>query len=1053
MSKHLFIGLGGTGGKILRAMRQRIFEEYGTNDPETRTHAEFLYVDSDENDLNDDKSWTYRGHPVNLSPSQKVNIHGINGAVLRNLNDYPGIKSFISEEDAVLLKNDNVAGIVDTGIGGQRRRFGRLLMANNVNDRLNGFTAILRERIISLMHAQEGDGGITFHIAAGLAGGTGSGSIVDTIAQLHKIIEPMGQDFEIFLYLYVPEIMVPERENAGFYHANGYAALQELNALSLGTYHPTDVSGDINPATGKVRRLVESLNVRPFKMAYLFTDHNEASKVLRKSDKLPMAVADFIFQKTYGQEDGVNTQMQRLINLENNAGAPETTEDGIRVHDTKFMSFGIVRIAYPEPEIKAFTAEKCASSVLKGLIYNKWINNSGFSVEPEEQARQGIAAEVRTPAFLESMHLTSEYLTLEKPIEDFPGSKDFNTYDQYWTNLTNFFSAKILKGDTKRQTWVGQLDNILTNQYNFNFRNLGVNSYFLNMRQQKEVRGFASVISNHIEKTFFDKWITGRHIDHQTISLQKIAIYLSELENFTRERIPKIDERVQILTRQRNEAQSKAEIDKKELTNTGWLSNVLFDTAARRFNNYANQRKLVFQYETTIEACAFAKLALQEIVDRLNDMKQTVGLLLNMFTEGVEEANSLANAAMNINQGNNNNEVEVVIKRFDSEVVENVVKEVIITDEDFQKSLLQNNLAKMREIAEGAGKPTLFKSLYERLEGRFADGRNRDEEKENVEELLLVINPATDISNKLGQNAQEETNQRLLNVNILDKLSTEFATDQQLSDFVNRQLRDRAMTFLQFNDAELNRGNIQMGQGVQVILPAGAQQLNFGRRFKQKILQSFPSSLIDENNSFSENRGGKVNEIVVISVKSGFPLRVVQNLSHLKNQYDNLVSPHNDLSKLNAMLLHTESMTSKEFPSLFDADPKDKKKRNILLAIQLHSIPGLIQKGQDPETGDEVNVVTVGTGFDAADYIIGKDAVETAKLIEENKDLRNALTDYIKDQITERYRSAKEKQEFQANIEKMVTTDVLKACGNNRLSPVFKEYVDVAKEYINQLKQ
>ena len=70
MANHLLIGLGGTGGKILRAMRKRIYEEFGTNEPDIDTHISYIYVDSDLKDLNDDASWNYMGNPVYLSPSE-----------------------------------------------------------------------------------------------------------------------------------------------------------------------------------------------------------------------------------------------------------------------------------------------------------------------------------------------------------------------------------------------------------------------------------------------------------------------------------------------------------------------------------------------------------------------------------------------------------------------------------------------------------------------------------------------------------------------------------------------------------------------------------------------------------------------------------------------------------------------------------------------------------------------------------------------------------------------------------------------------------------------
>lgn len=238
MANHLIIGLGGTGGNILREFRRRSYEHFGTHHPEGDTKIDYIYVDSSEDDLK----------ASNLDPNQKVNIHGMGGSVLDNLQAYPSMRAFITDEDRAILKQDDqVSMIIDTGIGGQRRRFGRMLLANNVmTDPQNGFSAVLNDRIIKMTHNAAEQANITFHICAGLAGGTGSGSIIDTIAQLHKIISPMGNAFDVFLYLYVPEIIVAARYDAGYYHANGYAALREINAIAIEKYHPTDIGGDIS---------------------------------------------------------------------------------------------------------------------------------------------------------------------------------------------------------------------------------------------------------------------------------------------------------------------------------------------------------------------------------------------------------------------------------------------------------------------------------------------------------------------------------------------------------------------------------------------------------------------------------------------------------------------------------------------------------------------------------------------------------------------------------------------------------------------------------------
>ena len=50
MANHLFIGLGGTGGKVLRELRKRVFEEFRSNEPEHGVFLDYIYVDSSDED-------------------------------------------------------------------------------------------------------------------------------------------------------------------------------------------------------------------------------------------------------------------------------------------------------------------------------------------------------------------------------------------------------------------------------------------------------------------------------------------------------------------------------------------------------------------------------------------------------------------------------------------------------------------------------------------------------------------------------------------------------------------------------------------------------------------------------------------------------------------------------------------------------------------------------------------------------------------------------------------------------------------------------------------
>ena len=279
MANHLIIGLGGTGGSIIRALRKRIYEEFRSLDPEGNANIEYLYVDSSLADLNNEDDWQTLGVSVQLKPAQRLSINGLSAGVLDNLENYPGIQSFINRKDQSMLR-EGIGAIINEGIGGQRRRFGRMLIANNMCGLpQNTFIGQVHSRVRELKRKEDVED-VTFHICAGLGGGTGSGSIIDAIAQVRNEFQRTGdsKNYKIQLYLYVPEkiIQIPGGEDSNrYYQPNGYAALLELNAMSVKRYFPTDVKGN-KDEDGNVRRLLKGQEA--FDMAYLFTNVNEAGK-------------------------------------------------------------------------------------------------------------------------------------------------------------------------------------------------------------------------------------------------------------------------------------------------------------------------------------------------------------------------------------------------------------------------------------------------------------------------------------------------------------------------------------------------------------------------------------------------------------------------------------------------------------------------------------------------------------------------------------------------------------------------------------------------------
>lgn len=358
MSNHLIIGLGGTGGKIIYAFRKILFQQFrdkiNKDDSERNTlervlqseevNIAYLYVDSDEQIMPlEDPNWKILGESVH--PGLDSQLH-LKGADLKyridNKNDFPGIRDWIGNQNDW---NDIIRSFAGGKVyGQQKRRLGRFLLACNIDS----FANKLESRVRTLREIS-GQPNVTFHVCCGLAGGTGSGCVIDTITQIRKRYpyDDSQNYYRIIAYTLLPEENPLPHWDTGNYQANGYAALMELNALDAGRFDPCDiheggiVSNDIK-----------------FNGLYLFTNQN-GHVVVDVDNAVPQIIADFLYQKIVAIRNNPWNDLNRAENAENGDCTPETAPlpgSQIPERGKRFLTFGINQVAIPEQEIKEYLA-------------------------------------------------------------------------------------------------------------------------------------------------------------------------------------------------------------------------------------------------------------------------------------------------------------------------------------------------------------------------------------------------------------------------------------------------------------------------------------------------------------------------------------------------------------------------------------------------------------------------------------------------------------------------------------------------------------------------
>lgn len=1022
MANHLIIGLGGTGGQILCGLRKRIYAETGNKEINGTTNIDYLYVDSSEDDLNNRSNWTYMGEALHLAPAQKVSIHGMQAGVLERLNAYPGIASFLNERDRVLLQNDQVMSIISAGIGGQRRRFGRMLIANNIstNDMDASFVSRLRDKILSLI--AQGEGSLDFHVCAGLAGGTGSGSIVDVVAQIKKITAPMGNQFRLFLYLYIPEVLVPERHNAGFYHANGYAALCELNAMSLGNiYHPTDVSGDTDYQTNKVARILK--NTDAFTKAYLFSNFNEENKVLPKEQKLPEAVADFLFQKTVVPGImGANGAMGRLESAENDGNAPEKDLTGENVHSREFMSFGIKRIEYPETEITEYGSYKFAEQASKQLTYNLWVDGKGYSTCSIDEVGQGykMIFQDNQEKEYERLKLANRYVTLQTPIREIKGVTDnWQDFYSYWETITQFFGEEATE-DSDKRGWIASFDKSCEMEFNSNFRASGVKKFF--ETQRSENNGYASWIKRHIETMLFNEWQAG------TKSLLEIEKYVTTLQSLNVDRQLAFEDKVAALNKyMEQETLPKIENVINDWNNIGWLRDAITGASRKIFDQYKSLKSELYTIRTEIEAYSYARSLLAAVGQQLgmllksiNDFKESLGIVLKRVNDAAEEKCKTESIA-------SSQEAKVLDKKYNPAQIRELFSNLTI-DPELQKS----NAQEIRDtLAQFVGDS---ERSFAQLSQNIGD----------LDTLAHSIIQTSQRNAKKAMNdlAEKDATLKMLKVNILEKIKQTYPTEEQLRAYI-REIVQQSRCFMQFDSAEM--GKVSPGQGatgmrriVQLCLPEYNDPSNFRDRFIQYFKEECPGFAPGSDVAVNHRE----SQMVVVTASFSYPLRYIQNLRFLENKYKGLI--HGQQGELNKVLLHTESFVN-DLPELFEANSADRRSKLLPYAIILHSL-NLAEEKTDPETGATRKAIAMGSGFSRTWLYIGKNMEDSTQMMVEDAVMAKKITDYVDDILNTNYKMNSEREALRTKIEETVCGEILPLCKNNDLDPLFVEYRSAAEK-------
>lgn len=906
-NNHLIVGLGGTGGKVIRQLRKTIERNKDAQGKcPTEARFDYLYVDTSSDELDKKEEWKVLGKEIDLARSQYlINTASNVRPVLGDPDSFPGLKHWIEPRHVFDFVNSSTAGAA------QRRKLGRVVFAQNATR----FVKAIEDRLAVLESASGSKQGAVIHIVCGLAGGTGSGSIVDAVAQIrHKC--PNHDFYRILVYAMLPEKNSRRvKDVAGFsnYYANGYAALSELNALAVGQYQP------INILDGS--RLAHEIY---FNGCYLINNINEHNVQFEVESEVPRIVAEFIFQKTMNKEwEGLGRAEKGENDIRN-----FEVEDGIGKARAKlFLSFGIKRIVVPEQEIKEYLAYGFAGQATRQLMYNNFRQGEGYADEPVEK---DWGFEARKPDTLQSFLLTDAHLTLETGIlVDDAKNASWKPAGDYWKQIVSLQVPDIKADKNIEQTnWIPTLVSRLSKVFDDTYRSMG------GVRKFYEVKGNARLemarhIGRHIEKELFARWRAGN-------------ASLIQLRQFTDALIAMLDERFAMFSERVTKIPAALEANQQkinELTlsfnHPGFLASLLTDKRAALFSDIGTLLQEKYTLNTLYQGQKFACSLLPFVKEQLTALRGSIDELNQHLSAATERVNQEKAARLGPADA-------VYQKRvFDQTAISNVLMALIVD-----------------EAAQAARTQRVRQSIID-LAGTDVD--SFDQLLKGVS-LGSVIATLSQESAQIVEMAHAEISKSLpavLHVNIVERLQKKYdANPSELKRFV-AELYDEAGSMMVFNKTEVDRtiannagGSQGRSQTIGVFLPECENQKDF---------RSNLATLFDEQKdpaSDTKVATGKLsNQIVVMKIASLMPARFVESLTEFKRHYDGLLADDKE-----AVLLHSEG-DGKKLPPLFarstaELKAQGKRKPYLLVARLL----GMIKERQNKTSGLMEWVLTYITG-------------------------------------------------------------------------------------------
>lgn len=1020
---HLLIGLGGTGGKVLKEFRKRLYLEYPEDErrKNLKPAVEFIYVDS-TNEMMKPGDPTFRvlGKDASFKTSEFVNIKSVDTSkILNAIDTFPGLKYVVRSAEAMR----NTLGEVGDAAG-QKRRAGRILFASNCHIYMSTLQSKYEE-----LRRRTGQESLHIHIFTGLAGGTGSGSIIDVITQT-RLRYPEAL---IDVYAMVPEREIPEKCQAGRYHQNGYAALKELSALNVGKFLPSNV------LTGEEHAALNTISLKQFGLI-LYSNVNSNGIVVDGLKELPKLVADAAYFRIFLKvKNSINDNYCRSWSGENYTdflveyNFRSKNGDLERARTKGVSSFGIKRVIYPENRIIEHVSYTVIKHLVQQMQFNNFSEDRGFLDEAPIKHYNEITDDATK---MSDWNLDDSHLMLNKKILE--TEKDFKTINDFWEDKAFFYSYN----DAKQ----GNPDNPYSYNYAFcqeifnnNFRlRKGVTSYYKEKQAQEVIDSYVQRIIGKIEQHLFTKWLEGQY------SMYDLAGICDAILSYIKKRAEKLDGEITHQTEEADEYQADHNSIMSEASNLRFISKIM----SKKSELYTEDQTVLmrlFVAKTKAEALAFQSKLMSALRAEFEEYQKEILLFIGKLAYS---QNELIKAISNRTRENS----EIDLRQCVIEIAEDSKMQIFenkLTRDKGQmdtfaafvrNEIVKNKTAHFGEIAKSIN-DTTFLEIATR----------RKEEGSNEETLYDLI---------CGYHTKAFAKDKILGLNILEQLRKLLSTDEKITDFA-RTIINQSGIFLQLNDGEMSKAfnnnpnpmekpHSINRKSVLIVLPKpeGDDSL---KAFAQKLIDSLKDSFPASNGrtiefDYTEDRA---NEITVALVQCCFPIRTLKWLPEYAKEYTDLINNTSEGNQQYArMLLHSEG-DGTQLPPL-EGEGEGPKGNDVIPYLFIASAPDLelLKLTEDENEEKGWCTITEGDWGIMQTKLISKQFTGLLESEEFTSELRDKIVDGVDEFLANPNLKKSSRDTIVTTINNLMREVVFKECSSTS-SPKFQLYGSMAKKALD----